>query len=58
MRVMAGQRNTAGVVQLGSMFHSNRGLSESFTAPDKVAIATNTLAFFKRNFARVQRARR
>ena len=55
MRVMAGQRTTAGAVQLESLFHSSKGLSESFTPPDKVAIEKNTLAFVKRYFAGVQR---
>ena len=58
MWVMAGQRNTAGAVQLGSPFHSSKGLSDSFMASDKVAITKNTLVFFKRHFAGVQRVPR
>ena len=55
MRDMAGQMTTAVDVQLESLFHSSRGLSDSFLAPNKVAIAANTLALFKRNFSGVQR---
>ena len=55
MRVMAGQRTTAGAVKPTCQPHSSKGLSDSFMTPDKVAIATNTLAFFESHFAGVQR---